>query len=143
VTRPKVLLVDDHKIVCEGLVRLLSDRCDIVGTLSDGWLVADAVSQFEPDVLVLDMSMPGLSGLDVIRRLRQERSEIRIIVLTMHADPDLACEALRAGASGFVPKESSGEDLLTSIETVMKGNVYISPGLATEIARLTSDTPDR
>jgi DNA-binding NarL/FixJ family response regulator len=127
--RPKVLLVDDHKIVCDGLVRLLGDRCEIVGTLTDGWLVADAVSRFQPDVIVLDVSLPGLSGLDVIRKLQRQRSAVRIIVLTMHADPELANEALSAGASAFVPKESPGEELLTALEEVMRGNVYLARGL--------------
>jgi DNA-binding NarL/FixJ family response regulator len=131
-TRPRVLVVDDHRIVCEGLVRLLGDRCDIVGTLTDGWHVADAVSRLEPDVIVLDVSMPGLSGLDVIRRLQKQRCQIRIIVLTMHADPELASEVLNAGASAFVPKESPGEELLTALEEVMRGNVYLAHRLDRE-----------
>ena len=132
-SRPKVLIVDDHKIVCEGLVRLLGDCCDIVGTLSDGWLVTDAVAQLEPDVIVLDISMPGISGLEVIRRVQRERREVRIIVLTMHADPELALEALNAGAAGFVPKESTGEELLTALEAVMHSNIYVTPSLARQI----------
>jgi DNA-binding NarL/FixJ family response regulator len=133
--KPRVLLVDDHKMVCEGLVRLLGDRCEIVGTLTDGWLVPDAVVRLEPDVMLLDVSLPGLSGLDVIRRLRRQRCAVRIIVLTMHADPELASEALNAGASGFVAKESSGEELLTAVEAVMRGNVYLARGLDREADR--------
>src|SRR5262245_44187881 len=93
---PKVLIADDHKVVTEGLVRLLSDRFEIVGTIADGRLVVDAVARLRPDIILLDLSMPNVSGLEVMRQLREQRIAARAIVLTMHADADLAVEALKA-----------------------------------------------
>lgn len=133
---PRVLIVDDHQVVAEGLVRLLSDGFEIVSTINDGRLVLDAVSQFTPDVILLDISMPHVSGLEAMRQLRQLGVESKAIVLTMHADPSLAVEALKAGASGFVLKESSGEELLTALEVVLAGGTYLDSALTKEVVTL-------
>ena len=111
--RNTVLLADDHKIVIEGLARLLQEHdFDVVGTVGDGHLLIEAAKRLRPDVIVTDLSMPGLSGLDVLSRLRAERVDSKVIVLTMHNDADLATVAMREGASGFLLKESAGEELL-------------------------------
>ena len=130
---PRVLIVDDHKVVAEGLVRLLGDRYEIVDTINDGRLVLDAAVRLRPDVAVLDISLPNISGIEAIHQLRKARVDTRTIVLTMHADPNLAVEALSAGASGFVLKESSGEELLTALEVVLAGGTYLAAALTREI----------
>ena len=134
--RPKILLVDDHKIVAEGLVRLLSDRAEIIGSVNDGSLVVEAVQRLHPDVVILDISMPTISGLEAIRQLRANRLDVKIIVLTMFADAALAVEALRAGASGFVLKESSGEELHTALDAVVNGQSYLAASLTKDIVTL-------
>jgi DNA-binding NarL/FixJ family response regulator len=104
--------------------------------------VLDACRRRRPDVVILDISMPGVSGLEAIRQLKTHDISSRIIVLTMFADPALAVEALRAGALGFVLKESSGEELLTAIDTVMNGQVYMAASMTKEIVTLMIGVPD-
>lgn len=133
---PRVLLADDHRVVAEGLMRLLSQRVDIVDTVNDGALVVDAVTRHAPDLVIIDISMPNVSGLEAIRQLKAHHLEPRIIVLTMHADATLAVEALRAGASGFVLKESSGDELLTAVDRVLNGQSYLAASLTREIVTL-------
>ena len=133
---PKVLIADDHRVVAEGLVRLLSDRFDIVATVNDGDGVLDAAVRLRPDVILLDISMPHVSGLEAMRHLRRREIDSKVIVLTMHANAALAVEALKAGASGFVLKESSGEELLTALDVVMSGGTYLVSSLTKEILTL-------
>jgi DNA-binding NarL/FixJ family response regulator len=130
---PRVLIVDDHKVVAEGLVRLLRDRFEIVDTINDGRLVLDAVSRLQPDVAILDISLPHVTGLEVARQLRKAGGGTRTIILTMHADANLAVEALSAGASGFVLKEASGDELLTALQVVLDGGTYLASSLTREI----------
>jgi DNA-binding NarL/FixJ family response regulator len=130
---PKILIVDDHKVVAEGLVRLLSERFEIVGTINDGALVLDAVARLQPDVVIMDISMPNVSGLEATRQLTRRGRATKAIVLTMHADANLAVEALRAGASGFVLKEAPGEELLSALDVVLNGGTYLASGLTKEI----------
>ena len=118
--RARVLLADDHTIVAEGLMSLLKEQYDLVGTVSDGQQLIDAARKLRPDVIVTDLSMPVLSGLDALRRLKAERVEGRVIILTMHADARVATEAFRAGTSGFLLKQAAGEELITAIEDVLK-----------------------
>ena len=133
---PSVLLVDDHKVVAEGLVSLLSEYYEIAATIADGRLVLDAVCRLRPDVILLDLSMPNVSGLEVIRQLKEHGLEFNAVVLTMHADPSLAVEVLKAGARGFVLKESSGEELLTAIDVVLRGGTYLASALTKDIVTL-------
>lgn len=140
--RPKILLVDDHKIVAEGLVRLLSDRGEIIGSVNDGSLVVEAVTRLRPDVVIMDISMPTISGLEAIRQLRANRLDVKVIVLTMFADAALAVEALKAGASGFVLKESSGDELLTALDAVVNGQSYLAASLTKDIVTLMVGTAD-
>ena len=132
--RTTVLLADDHAIVMEGLARLLRDHdFDVVGAVGDGHLLVDAAKRLRPDVIVTDLSMPGLSGLDVLARLKAERIDSKVIVLTMHNDADLATVALRGGASGFLLKESAGEELLAAIREILQGHVYLAPALTRDV----------
>jgi DNA-binding NarL/FixJ family response regulator len=140
--RARVLLADDHTIVAEGLKSLLKDQFELVGTVADGGQLIDAARKLRPDVIVTDLSMPVLSGLDALRRLKAERLEVRVIFLTMHADARIAAEAFRAGAAGFLLKQSAGEELLTAIEDVLQGRTYLTPLITKDvIANLT--TPDQ
>lgn len=134
--RPRVLIVDDHKVVAEGLVRLLSDHFTIVETVTDGSLVLDMARRYRPDVIVLDISLPGVSGLEVIHQLRHAGLESKVVVLTMHADASLAVEALSAGASGFVLKEAGGAELLGALEVVLSGGTYLPTDLTKDIVTM-------
>jgi DNA-binding NarL/FixJ family response regulator len=136
VSLPKILIVDDHRVVAEGLVQLLSGRFEVIGPVTDGDFVLDSVLQHQPDVILLDASMPNVDGLEAMRRLRAHGIAFKAILLTMHADPELAVEALRAGAAGFMLKEASGEELLTAIDVVLRGDTYLASGLTKEIVTL-------
>lgn len=137
--RPTVMLADDHTIVTEGLISLLKEEFDVVGSVGDGRMLVDAARRLRPDVIVTDISMPGMSGLDALRQLQAERVVSRIIVLTMHADADLAASAMRAGAAGFILKHAAGEELVTAIREVMQGRVYLTPAMTKDVlARLTA-----
>jgi DNA-binding NarL/FixJ family response regulator len=129
-SRPTVLLADDHTIVIEGLARLLRDHdFDVVGTVGNGDQLLEAARRLRPDVIVTDLSMPALSGLDVLARLKTERITSKLIVLTMHNDANLATVAMREGASGFLLKESAGEELLAAIRQALQGRIYLTPAL--------------
>jgi DNA-binding NarL/FixJ family response regulator len=121
--RATVLLADDHAIVRDGIAKLLADfGFEVVGTVGDGQALLEAAKRLDPDIIVTDISMPGpVNGLDAVGRLRANGCRGKIIVLTMHADATLAVEALRAGASAFVLKESSGDELLTALDRVVSG----------------------
>jgi DNA-binding NarL/FixJ family response regulator len=137
--KARVLLADDHTIVAEGLKSLLEDQFDLVGTVADGGQLIEAARQLRPDVIVTDLSMPVFSGLEALRRLKAERLESRVIILTMHADARIATEAFRAGASGFILKQAAGEELITAIEDVLKGRTYLTPLLTGDVlANLTA-----
>jgi two-component system, NarL family, response regulator NreC len=132
--RHTVLLADDHTIVTDGLARLLRDHeFDVVGAVGDGHRLVEESKRLRPDVIVTDLSMPGLSGLDVLARLSAERIDSKVIVLTMHKDANVAAVALRAGASGFLLKESAGEELLAAIRQVLQGRVYLTPALTRDV----------
>jgi DNA-binding NarL/FixJ family response regulator len=131
--RPTVLIADDHTMVMEGLVSLLKPKFDVVGAVSDGSLLVDAADRLLPDVIVTDISMPGLSGLEALRRLKAKRRHTKVIVLTMHADAQLATEAMRAGASGFLVKHSAGEELITAINEVLQGRTYLTPAMTGDV----------
>jgi DNA-binding NarL/FixJ family response regulator len=129
-----VLLADDHTIVTEGLAGLLTKHeFDVVGAVGDGHLLIDAAKRLRPDVIVTDLSMPGLTGLDVLARLKAEGVASKVIVLTMHHDAELATVAMRGGASGFLLKDAAGEELLTAIRQALQGRVYLTPALTREV----------
>jgi DNA-binding NarL/FixJ family response regulator len=132
--RYRVLIADDHAIVMEGLVSLLKEHdFDVVAAVGDGHQLMEAARRLRPDVIVTDLSMPGLSGLDVLTRLKAEHIDSKVIVLTMHHDADLATQAMRSGASGFLLKLSAGEELLTAIHQALEGRVYLTPALTKEV----------
>ena len=128
--RPRVLLADDHTLLLEAFQKLLIDEFDVVGAVSDGRALVAAVATLRPDVVVVDVSMPLLNGIDATRQIKQAQPETRIIILTMNEDPDLAAEAFRAGASGYLLKRSAASELGTAIREVMKRRSYITPLVA-------------
>jgi DNA-binding NarL/FixJ family response regulator len=130
VRKTTVLVADDHTIVKEGLVGLLKEHdYDVVGAVGNGKLLLDAARRLRPDVIVTDLSMPELDGLQVLERLKAEKIASKVIVLTMHHDADRATAALKAGASGFLLKESAGEELITAIAQALQGRIYLTPAV--------------
>ena len=126
---PQVLLADDHPIVLAGLRALLSDRCELVGTVNDGPSLVAAAVALDPEIVVADLSMPGFSGIQAVRQMRALGVRAKVIILTMHADLDLVEEALASGAHGYVIKTSAGEELLEAIRAVSDGTTYVSASL--------------
>jgi DNA-binding NarL/FixJ family response regulator len=131
--RTTVLLADDHAILAEGLASLLKGHFDLVGTVGDGRRLLEAARELRPDVIVADIAMPVLSGLEALCLLKAEGLDAKVIFLTMHADAQLATEALRAGASGYVLKHSAGEELIRAVQEVVEGRVYLTPLLTKEV----------
>lgn len=130
-TRPRVLLADDHRLLRDAFSRLLEPECDVVGGVADGRAVLAEAVRLQPDIVVLDVAMPLLNGLDTARQLRQVMPKVKVIFLTMSEDPDIAAEAFRLGASGFLLKNSAASELLQAIREVFRGRSYITP-LATQ-----------
>jgi DNA-binding NarL/FixJ family response regulator len=129
--RPRVLLADDHRLLREAFAQLLEPDCDVVGAVGDGRaLLADA-QELRPDIVVLDIAMPLLNGLDAARQLKRLMPEVRLIFLTVSEDPELAAEAFRAGASGYLLKNSAASELFKAIREVYQGRSYVTP-LATQ-----------
>jgi DNA-binding NarL/FixJ family response regulator len=127
-----IVLADDHQILRQGLCKLLEEDPEfrVVGEAGDGWEAVELVERLKPDLLVVDLVMPGLNGLDVIRSVRQRSERTRIIVLSMHANEAHVVEALRSGASGYLLKESSSSELIGAVHAIMEGRRFLSPSLA-------------
>jgi DNA-binding NarL/FixJ family response regulator len=138
-SRPTILIADDHALVVEGLVSLLNGQFDVISTASDGTQLLAQAARLHPDVVVTDLSMPGLSAMEALRRLTGPNSTTKVIVLTMHADAELAAEAIRAGASGFLGKHSAGEELLTGVNDVLRGRIYLTPAVSSDVLAKMSD----
>lgn len=130
--RPKILLADDHTMFVQGLETLLEDEFELVGSVRDGQALVDAAQQLRPDVIVVDISMPVLNGFDAIRQLKKHDLAAKIVFLTMHADVRLVAEAFRCGGSGYVLKQSAGEELISAINGVLAGHLYVTPLIAKE-----------
>jgi two-component system, NarL family, response regulator NreC len=142
--RTTALIADDHTIVKEGLVSLLKAHdFDVVGAVGDGDALIESARRLRPDVIVTDLSMPGLTGLDVLVLLKEERIPSKVVVLTMHNDGRRAAEAMRAGASGFLLKESAGEELITAINQALQGRVYLTPAVTKAVMERMGDPEGR
>jgi DNA-binding NarL/FixJ family response regulator len=133
-SRTRILIADDHKMFAQGLQGLLEDEFDLVGTVADGQALIDADQTLRPDIIIVDISMPVLNGLDAVRRIKEKESSAKVIFLTMHADDRLLAEAFRCGGSGYVLKQSAGEDLVFAIKQVLAGHKYVTPLIASEWA---------
>lgn len=130
--RPRVLLADDHLLVAEALKSLLSPEFDLVGTVEDGWALVEAAARLEPDIIVADISMPLLNGIDALAQLRRNGNEVPVLFLTMHRDAAFARRAMEAGAAGFVLKHSASIELVQALRAALKGEAYITPRLASD-----------
>ena len=131
--KPRVLLADDHKIVLEGLRSLLQSEFEIVGEVEDGRTLVSEAERLRPDLVVADISMPNLNGIDAARRIKKIDKRIRIVFLTMHADVTYAAGAFEAGASGFVLKHSAPQELVSAMREAMKGQTYVTPMIAGDL----------
>ena len=125
--RPRLVVADDHKLVLRAVVRLLSEEFDVVETASDGSLALRAAERLDPDAIVLDISMPGLDGIEVARRLKAAGSRARIVFLTVHDDPDFLRVALEAGAHGYILKSRMHEELVPAIHAAFRDRIFVSP----------------
>jgi DNA-binding NarL/FixJ family response regulator len=134
--KTKVLLAEDHTVVAEGLQSLLKDSFELVGMVHDGRALLEAAEKLRPDVIVTDISMPLLNGLEAVRQIRARHADARIVVLTMHSDTQLAAEAFRAGVSGYLLKISPVEELVRAIREVAQGRSYVTTLLAKDLITL-------
>jgi DNA-binding NarL/FixJ family response regulator len=132
----RIVLADDHTIVREGLKQLLlaADGLEIVGEARDGHEAMKAVRELDFDLLLLDMSMPGKSGIELIKQVRAEKPKLRILILSMHEERQYAIRAIRAGASGYLTKESASRQLVEAIRKVASGGAFISAEVAEQLA---------
>ena len=126
-----VLLADDHTLLLGALEKLLSEECDVIGKVSDGRALVAAAEELKPDVIVLDISMPLLNGVEAARQIKQKLKNVKLVFLTMNEDADLAAEAFRAGASAYLLKRSATSELPLALREVMQGRSYVTP-LVTE-----------
>ncbi|MCC7041640.1 MAG: response regulator transcription factor [Burkholderiales bacterium] len=129
-SRPRVLLADDHKVVAQGLKSLLSADFELAGVVADGPAMVEAAMTLAPDVVVADVSMPLLSGIDALDAMRQRGLAIPVVFLTMHNEPGYARRALRAGAAAYVLKLAAPEELVQAIRVALDGGTFVSPALA-------------
>jgi len=140
--RPRVLMADDHRMVAEGLKRLLDPEFELVGVVEDGLALIEAAKKLHPDIIIADITMPGLNGLEALVQIKKECPRIKVVTLTMHREVAYARRALDAGASAFVLKHSAPEELLTAIRAALAGKTYISPAVAGELLQDIKQDPE-
>jgi DNA-binding NarL/FixJ family response regulator len=131
--KPRILLADDHKVVIEGLKSILGGEFEVVGSVEDGRALVDQAAALHPDVIVADISMPQLNGIEAARQIKKTDKNIKIVFLTMHPDATYAANAFEVGASGFVLKHSAPSELITAIREAMKGRTYVTPLIAGDL----------
>jgi DNA-binding NarL/FixJ family response regulator len=141
--RPRLLLADDHVLVAEALRSLLAPEFDLVGVVEDGRELVEAAGKLRPDVIVADVTMPHLNGIDALARLRQRGDRTPVVFLTMHRDVAFARRALEAGASGFVLKHSAPAELIAAIRAALQGGTYLTPQLAGEVLEAMKEGRER
>jgi DNA-binding NarL/FixJ family response regulator len=133
--RIRVLLADDHKIVLDGLRSLLEPEFELAGTVEDGRALVSAAEKLRPDVIVVDISMPLLNGIEAVRQIKKLDKQVKVVFLTMHPDVTYAIRAFEAGASGYVLKHSASSELITAIHEAIKGRTYVTPMIAGELVQ--------
>jgi DNA-binding NarL/FixJ family response regulator len=140
--RPRVMLADDHLMVGEALKSLLTAEFDLVGVVEDGRALVEAAARLKPDVIIADVTMPHLNGIDALVRLRQDGNRVPVVFLTMHRDVTFARRALEAGASGYVLKHSASVELIAAIRAALEGGTYLTPQLAAEVLEAIKHGPE-
>jgi DNA-binding NarL/FixJ family response regulator len=138
-TTNRILLADDHQMFLEGLQRLLQQDFEVVGTAQSGSELVALASEVKPDLIVTDLSMPDLSGLNAVKAIRENGLSPKCIILTMHEDPAYASEAIESGVDGYVLKRAATSELVSAIEEALSGGCWISPALAAKIIRIKSE----
>jgi DNA-binding NarL/FixJ family response regulator len=141
--RPRVLLADDHLLVAEALKSLLAPEFDLVGVVEDGSTLVEAAGRLHPDVIVADVTMPHLNGIEALVHLRQGGDRVPVVFLTMHRDVTFARRALEAGASGFVLKHSAPAELVSAIRAALAGGTYVTPQIAGEVLAAMKQGPEQ
>jgi DNA-binding NarL/FixJ family response regulator len=132
-TKPRIVIADDHQILGEGLRRLLEPEFEVVALVADGRELVAAARQHRPDLIVADITMPSLNGIEAVVQLRDEGVPAKVVFLTMHCDVAYARRAMEAGACGFVLKLSAAAELVTAVRLALRGQTYISPIIAGEL----------
>jgi DNA-binding NarL/FixJ family response regulator len=125
--KPRILLADDHSLVLEGFRRILEEEYEIIGTAEDGRALLEVAERCKPHIVLLDISMPLLNGIDAARQLKKLLPDVKVIMVTMHADPAYLNEAFKAGAVGYLLKRSAGSELTQAIRSVLNGNYFVTP----------------
>jgi DNA-binding NarL/FixJ family response regulator len=140
-SKPRVIIADDHRLFAAGLERLLAPECDIVATIYDGLTLVDDVRRLRPDVVVQDLSLPPLNGINIIRETHDLNLQIQIVVVTMWDDPAIAAEAFRFGASAYVLKTCAVSELLEAVHFVLEGKTYVTPSIASGMIQSLTHPP--
>jgi len=133
ILRPRILIADDHTFITDACVSLLEREFEVVGTVADGQALLAAASTLKPDIVVLDVGMPVLNGLEAGKRIKQLMRGVKLVYLTMNTDLGVAAEAFRGGASGYLLKTSAAAELVTAIREVLKGKQYVSPLVTSDV----------
>jgi DNA-binding NarL/FixJ family response regulator len=127
--RPRVLLADDHRLLLQGVTALLASECEVVGAVTDGRALVEAAERLKPDVVVADIAMPELNGIEALRQLRKSQPAVKVVFLTMHKDAGLVKQALAAGALGYVLKHAAVQELKLAIAAALQQRRYLSPAI--------------
>jgi DNA-binding NarL/FixJ family response regulator len=141
-SRPRILLADDHRIVAEGLKELLTPEFELLGIVEDGRVLVEEAKKLRPDVIVADITMPHLNGIDALAQLKKHDPGVKVVFLTMHREVAYARRALEAGAFGFVLKHSAPDELVTAIRAALQGQKYITPAMAGEVLESIQRDPE-
>src|SRR5205809_617011 len=131
--RTRVILADDHKLILDALKNLIEPEFEVVGTFGDGHALVEGAPELKPQVIVLDVGMPTMNGISAGQRLKQLMPNIKLIYLTMNQDPDLAAEAFRLGAKGYLLKSSAGSELVDALRAVVRGGSYMTPLMTEDV----------
>jgi len=131
--KARVLIADDHSILLAGLKKLVEDTYEVVGTVEDGRALIEAAERLKPDLILMDISMPLLNGLDAARQLKKLQPDSKLLFLTMHSSPAYAAEAFKAGASGYLLKQSAASELTQAIAAVLRGQAYLTPAITRQV----------
>ena len=139
--RTRILLADDHKIILNGLRSLLESEFELVGKVEDGRALVSAAEKLRPDVIVVDISLPLLNGIEAVRHIKKVDPQVKVVFLTMHPDVTYAIRAFEVGASGYVLKHSASSELITAIHEAIRGRTYITPIIVGELVQSYKEGP--
>jgi DNA-binding NarL/FixJ family response regulator len=135
--KARILIADDHSILLAGLKKLVEETYEVVGTVEDGRALIEAAERLKPDLILMDISMPLLNGLDAARQLKKLVPDSKLLFLTMHSSPTYATEAFKAGANGYLLKQSAASELPQAIAAVLRGQTYLTPAITREVLETT------